>query len=154
MLRRLRASARAVRRSLNAELLTILESATSRPPGARKSAHVGETVMSYPTGPEAPRSPLPAELVDTAELVAVCRRYHIERLAVFGSFARGEATPESDVDVVVDFAPGMTPGLGIERVAAALARVFGRRVDLVTRRGLSPRFRERILGDSVLLHGT
>ncbi|MDH3498438.1 MAG: nucleotidyltransferase family protein [Gemmatimonadota bacterium] len=87
-------------------------------------------------------------------LAAVCRRHHIRWLAMFGSAARGEARPESDVDLVVEFEPGMTPGFGIVRVAEALRPAFGGRpVDLVTRRGLSPRLRERILADAVPLHG-
>jgi hypothetical protein len=84
----------------------------------------------------------------------VCRRHHIRWLAVFGSHARGDARPESDVDVVVDFEPGMTPGLGIVRVAEALRSVFGgRRVDLVTHRGLSPRLRGRVLATALVLYG-
>ena len=58
------------------------------------------------------------------------------------------------MDLVVEFEPGMTPGLAIETVAEALRSVLGgRRVDLVTRRGLSPRLRERILATAVPLHG-
>jgi predicted nucleotidyltransferase len=48
----------------------------------------------------------------------------------------------------------MTPGLGIMAIAEALRPVFGgRRVDLVTRRGLSPRFLDRVLAGAVTLHG-
>jgi predicted nucleotidyltransferase len=72
---------------------------------------------------------------------------------VFGSHARRDARPDSDVDVVVDFAPGATPGLGIVRVADALRPVLGgRRVDLVTRRGLAPRLREQILSGARTLY--
>ena len=97
----------------------------------------------------------PLTLVDRDALAAVCHRHHIRRLAVFGSRARGDAQPDSDVDVVVEFEPGMTPGLGMETVAEALQPVLGgRRVDLVTQRGLSPRLREHILATAVPLYAT
>jgi uncharacterized protein len=87
--------------------------------------------------------------IDRDALAAVCRRYHICWLAVFGSHARGDARANSDVDVVVEFEPGRTPGLGIVRVADALRPMLGgRRVDLVTRRGLAPRLRDRILAEA------
>jgi uncharacterized protein len=89
------------------------------------------------------------DVIDRDALAAVCRRYHIGWLAIFGSHARGDASASSDVDVVVEFEPGRTPGLGIIRVADALRRVLGgRRVDLVTRRGLAPRLRDRVLAEA------
>jgi predicted nucleotidyltransferase len=62
-------------------------------------------------------------------------RYHVTSIALFGSTARDEAGPESDVDILVDF-PGPPMGLKIE-----LEDLLGRRVDLVTRRGLRERIR-------------
>jgi predicted nucleotidyltransferase len=110
-----------------------------------------------PTSPayEVPRErgPTLPDLVDRDALAAACRRHHIQWLAVFGSHARGDARPESDVDVLVDFAPGMTPGFGIVRVAEALRPIFGgRRVDLVTRRGLAPRLRDGIVASARALY--
>ena len=151
VLERLRARAAANRRSLNSELLAILdraadaESAPPPPPG---------TVREPAAAPDAAR---PADIllahVDRGALEDVCRRHHIVWLAVFGSLTRGDARADSDVDVVVDFAPGMTPGFGIIRVADALRPVLGgRRVDLVTRRGLSPRLREQILSAAQTLY--
>ncbi|MDE2889644.1 MAG: nucleotidyltransferase family protein [Gemmatimonadota bacterium] len=67
-------------------------------------------------------------------LAAVCQEYGIKRLAVFGSALRENFEPESDIDVLVEFEPGRTPGLlGIAEVAARLSALFGREVDLVTR---------------------
>ena len=48
--------------------------------------------------------------VDRGRLREICERYGVVELAVFGSVARGEEGPESDVDVVVEFAPGVTHG--------------------------------------------
>ncbi len=93
------------------------------------------------------------ESVDKSALAAVCQRHHIRWLAIFGSFARGDARPDSDVDVVVEFVPDRTPGFGLLRVAEALRPLFGgRRVDLLTRRGLSPRLRGPILNSASTLY--
>ena len=157
VLRAIRSASAGNRRSLNGELLVILERAAAEggAPGSR--AAVRERVAApYPVAsPGAPERSL-KHSVDRAALAAVCRRYHIRSLALFGSHARGEARPDSDVDVVVEFEPGLTPGLGIIAVAEALQPVLGggrARVDLVTRRGLSPRLRERVLAAAVPLYG-
>jgi predicted nucleotidyltransferase/plasmid stability protein len=154
-LERLRARAAASRRSLNAELLMILDQAAAGDTAPATHARAGtvlETAAAY-TRDTGEREPALLANVDRAALADVCRRHHIVWLAVFGSHARGDARPDSDVDVVVDFAPGMTPGFGIVRVADALRPAFGgRRVDLVTRRGLAPRMRERIAAEARTLH--
>jgi hypothetical protein len=150
--------AAASRRSLNGELLTILDRAAAGESGPSSAAPAPDRAVREPTpayADPAERAPTVLANVDTAALTEVCARYHIVWLAVFGSHVRGDARPDSDVDVVVDFATGMTPGFGIVRVADALRPVFGgRRVDLVTRRGLAPRLREQILSDARTLHAT
>jgi predicted nucleotidyltransferase len=101
---------------------------------------------------EKSRAPYPA--VPGPALEQVCRRHHIRWLAAFGSWARGQARPESDVDLVAEFEPGLTPGFAIMSVEDALRPMFGgRRVDLVTARGLSPGLRERIQAEAVPLYG-
>ncbi|MFP5345977.1 MAG: nucleotidyltransferase family protein [Actinomycetes bacterium] len=72
--------------------------------------------------------------VDEARLAEVCSRYGIARLRVFGSVARGTATPDSDMDVLYELKPGHRLGWEIEQLADELAAVFGRPVDLVSRR--------------------
>jgi len=49
--------------------------------------------------------------IPQAEIEAFCRKHHIRRLALFGSVLREDFTDESDVDVLVEFEPGHTPGL-------------------------------------------
>lgn len=63
-------------------------------------------------------------------------RYGVARVGVFGSTARGEAGPDSDVDVLVEFAPQVLPGFGFFRLERDLAAIFERPVDLVTIDGL------------------
>ena len=63
-------------------------------------------------------------------------RYPIRRLALFGSWARGDAQPESDVDVLVEVDSSI--GLRFVDLADELERAVGRRVDLVSRRAIAP----------------
>ncbi|HQR90978.1 MAG TPA: nucleotidyltransferase family protein, partial [Caulobacter sp.] len=56
--------------------------------------------------------------------------YGVQRVGVFGSTARGEAGPDSDVDVLVEFAPKVLPGFGVFRLERDLAALFERPVDL------------------------
>ncbi len=70
-------------------------------------------------------------------LEAVCRKWGVRRLSLFGSVLRNQAGPESDVDLLVDFAAGATPSL-LRFVAAQreFSAALGRRVDLVLREAL------------------
>ena len=71
--------------------------------------------------------------IDAGRLADLCRRYHVTTLELFGSRAKGTARPDSDVDLLVTFAEGQTPGLGFISLANELEAVFGRHVDLLTR---------------------
>ncbi len=64
------------------------------------------------------------------------REFPLKSMAVFGSVARGEATPDSDVDILVDVDPSI--GLGFVTLAERLEKDLGRKVDLVSRRALRP----------------
>ena len=68
---------------------------------------------------------------------ALTRQFPIRSMAVFGSFARGEAGPDSDVDVLVEFSEPV--GLEIADLADALDEILGRHVDLVSRGALDER---------------
>jgi uncharacterized protein len=63
---------------------------------------------------------------------------------VFGSVARGEATPASDVDVLYVLRPGASLGFGIDALEDELADLFGRRVDLVARKSVHSMLRREI----------
>lgn len=64
-------------------------------------------------------------------------RFGVAKIGIFGSAARGEERPDSDVDVLVEFAPGQTTFRNFMELAFYLEELFGRRVDLVTEQGLS-----------------
>lgn len=70
------------------------------------------------------------------------RRYPIHRLALFGSWARGEAREDSDVDVLVEVDPSI--GLRFVDLGDELEKALGRPVDLVSRRAIRPALWERI----------
>jgi len=77
-----------------------------------------------------------------------CRRHHIQKLAVFGSVLHGDARPDSDLDVLVEFAPGHVPGLAFFGMEQELSEMLGRKVDLNTPQFLSPYFRDRALAEA------
>jgi len=87
--------------------------------------------------------------VDDAKLAEFCRKHHIRKLSFFGSAVRDDFGPDSDVDVLVEFAPGHTPGLSIVDVQDELSRLLGgRRVDLANPKYLNRRLKDRVLAEA------
>lgn len=88
------------------------------------------------------------------DLAAFCRRRHITWLAVFGSVLRDDFGPASDVDVIVEFAPGQTPSLfgmyDLEQELSAL--LSGRKVDLGIKESLSRWIKDRVLAEARVLY--
>jgi predicted nucleotidyltransferase len=78
---------------------------------------------------------------DMQRLSDLCRRYGIARLEIFGSAARGEATDDSDVDLLYELGPGSALGWEIADLEDELSELFGRPVDLVSKRALHPELR-------------
>ena len=90
---------------------------------------------------------LPSGLVlPAAGIERICRRYHVKELAVFGSHARGDARPDSDVDFLVEFQGGAPVGL-LEYAALMreLSTLLGRKVDLVSKKALKPLIRDSVI---------
>lgn len=77
-----------------------------------------------------------------------CCRHYICRLALFGSILRDDFGPESDVDVLVTFEPGATPGFALIRIQDELSELLGRPVDLHTASSLSKYFRDEVLREA------
>ena len=86
--------------------------------------------------------------LDPEAVTAFCRRHHVRRLALFGSVLRDDFTPQSDVDVLVEFEPGQVPGLAFFAMEAELSSILGRKVDLNTPGFLSRYFRDRVLAEA------
>ena len=91
-----------------------------------------------------------AQNMPHAKIVEFCKRNHIRKLSLFGSVLRGDASPDSDVDFVVEFEPAATPGyFGLARMERELSEILGgRKVDLRTPRELSRYFRDEVLAQA------
>lgn len=83
-------------------------------------------------------------MINPEELADFCRKHHIRKLSLFGSVVRDDFTPESDIDVLVEFEPGHTPGLAFFGMQDELSAMLGRKVDLNTRGWLSEYFRDEV----------
>jgi predicted nucleotidyltransferase len=90
--------------------------------------------------------------IDLGAIADFCRRNHIRKLALFGSAIRDDFRPDSDVDVLVEFVPGHTPGFGFVAMQRELADILSRRVDLSTPGFLSDYIRERIEREALTLY--
>jgi uncharacterized protein len=86
--------------------------------------------------------------VDDAALAAICDKYGIAELKVFGSRARGTARPGSDVDVLYTLRPGRKLGWEIEQLADELTNLIGHDVDLVSLRSLHPLIKPTVLAEA------
>ncbi len=96
---------------------------------------------------------LGAVQVDESKLAELCRRYHVRELSLFGSAARGEMRPESDIDLLVEFLPGAKVDLvEYSGLMLDLSKLIGRKVDLVSRNGLKPLIRASVLQEARLLY--
>lgn len=74
--------------------------------------------------------------------------YQIAQLGIFGSYARGEQTEKSDIDVLIDYEQAPTLFKLVE-LRDYLSNAMGMKVDVVTKNGLKPRIRERVLSEVV-----
>ena len=90
--------------------------------------------------------------LDEARLAAVCVRYGVARLMIFGSVARGTAEPSSDVDVLYELQRGRRLGWEIVDLSDELSELFGRPVDLVSRAALHERLRAAVLAEAQPLY--
>jgi len=88
-----------------------------------------------------------------AGLALFCSTHRVRELRIFGSFARNQLTPESDVDVLLEFQNGVDPDLfELGGMQQELSGIFDREVDLKTPEMFSPGNLRRVLASSVLAH--
>jgi len=80
---------------------------------------------------------------DTEKLVEICQQNDVAMIGVFGSMARGEATEESDVDLLVKFSKRKSL-LTLVRLEWEISTALDRKVDLLTEAAISPYLRDRI----------
>jgi hypothetical protein len=86
-------------------------------------------------------------------LAELCARHQIQRLSVFGSALHGDARPDSDIDLLVEFEAGHTPsGFTFVAIQEEISGHLGFRVDLNTPQDLSPHFRAEALREAQAIH--
>lgn len=90
--------------------------------------------------------------IPQAEIEDFCRRNQIRRLALFGSVLRDDFSPDSDVDVLVEFEPDARVGLRFFRIERELSQILGREVDLNTPGFLSHHFADEALDEAEVLY--
>lgn len=84
--------------------------------------------------------------VPQVEIAEFCKRNHIRRLAFFGSVLRDDFGRDSDVDVLVEFAPSVRVGLiALAGMELDLSQLLGHKVEMHTVKGLNPHFRDQVL---------
>ncbi len=84
-----------------------------------------------------------AELI-RPHMAELRKKYNVASLAMFGSYVRGEQTPDSDVDILVEFAERGVNFFEFIDLEEELSKIIGRRVDLVSVKGVKPRIWEHI----------
>ena len=83
------------------------------------------------------------------KIAEFCRRHYIRRLALFGSVLRDNFTPDSDVDVLVEFEPGTRVGMiRLAGIELELSSILGRKVDMNTPGFISKYFRNQVLEEA------
>ena len=90
--------------------------------------------------------------IDKSCLEKYCLRYHIRRLALFGSVLRDDFSQDSDVDVLVEFQADHIPGWEIVTLADELSSLFGRTVDLRTSMDISRYFRQEVEWEAIAIY--
>jgi predicted nucleotidyltransferase len=89
--------------------------------------------------------------IDHARLAELCRQHGVAVLKIFGSAARGDDSPDSDIDLLIEFR-GRKGFLELVGLEIELTEMFGRKVDLVTEASLSPYIRDRILSSASVIY--
>jgi len=84
------------------------------------------------------------------EIAEIAARHRVLTVAIFGSVARGDEGPNSDIDLLVEFAPG-TRALEVLALEADLEEALGVKVDVGTPQSLKPAIRDRVLAEAVPL---
>ena len=84
------------------------------------------------------------------EILRIAAKHGARNLRVFGSVARGEADEQSDIDLLVEMEPGRSL-LDHAALWLELQELLGRKVDVVSERGIKPRIRDRVLAEAVPL---
>jgi len=85
------------------------------------------------------------------KIISILVKHGIKRILVFGSYARNEATPKSDLDLIVDFPEGtsLLDHIGIE---IELSEALNMKIDLLSRNGISPYIKDHVLKEAIVIY--
>ncbi len=86
------------------------------------------------------------------DIAAFCEHHHIRKLSLFGSVLREDFGDDSDVDVLVEFENGHTPGWNIVSMQNEISRLVGREVDFRTAEELSRHFRRQVIDKALTIY--
>jgi predicted nucleotidyltransferase len=87
--------------------------------------------------------------IPSEKIEKFCKKHHIRKLSLFGSALRDDFTPESDLDILVEFDPDHIPGfIRLAGMEIELTEILGRKVDMRTAQDLSRYFREDVLNSA------
>ncbi|MGK7883337.1 MAG: nucleotidyltransferase family protein [Crocosphaera sp.] len=90
--------------------------------------------------------------INIDKIAEFCHTYYICKLSLFGSVLREDFTHKSDVDVLVEFESGKTPGLAIITMEDELSSIINRKIDLRTPKDLSRYFREEVMKEAIVIY--
>jgi len=90
--------------------------------------------------------------IPASQIEQFCQKNHIQRLAFFGSVVRDDFGPQSDIDVLVEFEPGFTPGFDFFLMESELSQLLERKVDLQTIGFLNPEIQRSVLAEVILVY--
>ena len=86
------------------------------------------------------------------KIISILVKYGIKKILIFGSYARNEATPNSDLDLIVEFPEGtsLIDHIGIE---FELSEALNMKIDLLSQNGISPYIKDQIMKEAVVIYG-
>lgn len=85
------------------------------------------------------------------KIIEILKQYGIKRISVFGSYARGDATTESDIDLIVEF-PESTSLLDHVGMEIELSELLNKKIDILSQNGISPYIKEKILEEAIVIY--
>lgn len=91
-------------------------------------------------------------VIEREAIASLCQQYHICKLSLFGSVLRNDFRSDSDVDILVEFESGHTPGFEFIDIQDKLSEIVGRQVDLNTPKSLSRYFREKVMTGAKVIY--
>lgn len=86
------------------------------------------------------------------KIISILVKYGVKKILIFGSYARNEATPISDLDLIVEFPEGtsLIDHIGIE---FELSEALNMKIDLLSQNGISPYIKDQIMKEAVVIYG-